>query len=240
MVWEVEMRVLSFEYRARTGHFLRAEGGTAWMSYPFPPRTVLLGLLGAVLGMEKDTPQRLLERARFAVSGPAPMGHWHKAQIRQDRYLLEPRGLKHTREPNPKLQNQQWLWRPCYQVDVALEDHWQQELEQRLEQERYHFSPCMGMSEMLAEVEFKGTCQALPLPENVYDLQSLCPRDVGTLQSRVALERELALSFLRMPVSVNAERVFVHREYLYERDGRPLPVKTAEAWQLGDRKVVWM
>ena len=53
------------------------------MTYPVPPRTVLLGLVGAVLGLEKDTPQQLLADARLAVGGELPKRFWHKTNVRK-------------------------------------------------------------------------------------------------------------------------------------------------------------
>src|SRR5918995_594562 len=57
-----------FEYAGRFGHFLRAEASVSALSYPVPPRTVLLGVIGAVLGLEKDTPQVELAEALISVS----------------------------------------------------------------------------------------------------------------------------------------------------------------------------
>src|SRR5207302_1999151 len=48
------MKVVCFEYRAKYGHFLRAEANANGVTYPVPPRTALLGLIAAVLGLPKD------------------------------------------------------------------------------------------------------------------------------------------------------------------------------------------
>src|SRR5215204_4090672 len=65
-----------FEYAGRFGHFLRAEASVSALSYPVPPRTALLGMIRAVLGLEKDTPQVKLKDASspFRDGFPRPTG----------------------------------------------------------------------------------------------------------------------------------------------------------------------
>ena len=54
------MKIVHFELSGRFGHFLRAEANRDMPSYPIPPRTAVLGLIGAILGLTKDSPQILL------------------------------------------------------------------------------------------------------------------------------------------------------------------------------------
>src|SRR5947208_13581246 len=82
--WGETMIVVSFRYSAKVGHFLRAEANANGVTYPVPPRTALLGMVGAVLGLEKDTPQELLSEARLAVGGALPRRFWHKTNVRKD------------------------------------------------------------------------------------------------------------------------------------------------------------
>src|SRR5437879_12366341 len=78
------MRVVCFRCFGKYGHFLRAEANANGITYPFPPRTVLLGLVGAVLGLEKDEPQVRLAEAKIAVGGTPPQRFWHKTNVRKD------------------------------------------------------------------------------------------------------------------------------------------------------------
>ena len=48
------MELINFRLSGRFAHFLRAEASASALSYPVPPRTVILGILGAVLGLSKD------------------------------------------------------------------------------------------------------------------------------------------------------------------------------------------
>ena len=45
--------IISFRYHAKYGHFRKPYSNVSSLSYPFPPRTALAGLLGAILGVPK-------------------------------------------------------------------------------------------------------------------------------------------------------------------------------------------
>src|SRR3990172_1707917 len=78
------MNALIFKYSGRIGHFLRAEANVSAPTYPVPPRTVLLGLIGAILGLSKDEPQVMLDDAQIALAGKIPRTHWHTVKLRKD------------------------------------------------------------------------------------------------------------------------------------------------------------
>ena len=78
------MDVLSCRWSAKYGHFLRAEANVNALTYPAPPRTVVLGLLAAILGLEKDALATELADAKVAVSGPIPTRFWHRVKLRKD------------------------------------------------------------------------------------------------------------------------------------------------------------
>ena len=117
------MKLISFQLKGRFAHFLRAEASASALSYPFPPRTVILGILGAVLGLAKDEPQAVLEPADIAVSGLIPNTHWHRAKFRKDPPAPLPRVIKKT-QAAPKATKpekatlilQEWLFNPAYTI----------------------------------------------------------------------------------------------------------------------------
>ncbi len=248
-----------FEYGGRFGHFLRAEASVSALSYPVPPRTALLGTIGAVLGLEKDTPQVKLKDAMIAVSGRIPETHWHRVKLRKDPPASLPRRVK-AGEPgqkNPKpeqatLNKQEWLFNPSYTVTACLPNNYHDEFVSRLRERRWHYSPCMGLSEMAAWLDFvaEGTATALPAGAEV-SCASVVRRDVAVLDGRRTLEASasgvegpLAILPLRMPREVTKDRVFTHADYMIERSGLPIPLRADEAYRVeagsGTRAVIFL
>jgi CRISPR-associated protein Cas5h len=89
----------------------------------------------------------------------------------------------------------------------------------------------MCLSELLAEVEWSSEQTAHRLPEGNYQVQGLCPQQSVKLRARDGL----GIHLLRMPYCVNHRRLFEHRGYYLEYQGRPIPVTTDAAWRIGDR-----
>lgn len=229
--------VVAFTYQGRFGHFLRAEASASALSYPVPPRTVLLGVIGAVLGFEKDTPQVLLKDALVAVSGEHPRTHWHRAKFRKEPPTALPMRVKvgATGSDKPEkatLIKQEWLIRPSYRVTTSLPEPYHVELVERLKTRAWHFCPSLGLSEMIADLEFVAEGSAQPLAEQTLGCQSVVTQDKATIDGQQLLGNRLEIQVVRMPREVTPERVFSHANYLVERRGRPIPVTTSEAWHL--------
>ena len=239
------MNVICFEYTGRFGHFLKAEANASAPSYPIPPRTVLLGLLGAVLGLAKDTPQIALKNACLALGGKIPDTHWHSANLRKDppaplSYTIRRSAKGSSSRQRNTIISQEWLVKPCYRVWANIPDQFHTDLATRLQDRRWHFSPCLGLSEMSAELNFIGEYSSEILPNGKYWINTALRRDAGNLDMDLACEQELAIHMLRMPRDVSPERQFQHEAYYVEREGRSIPVITDQAWQVGKDKVVFL
>jgi CRISPR-associated protein Cas5h len=233
------MDTLSFNWSAKYGHFLRAEATVNALSYPLPPRTAVLGLLGAILGLEKDALAADLAEVQVAVSGPIPRRFWHRVKLRKDPPAALPCEIKRTQrgaeKPAPEkaaLLNQEWLLAPRYRVHVAWPDQPAcfDELAARITDRRWHFTPCMGLSELLCDVDLIACESAVALPPGRHVVQGVCLAD----ETRLLAEDGLGVHLLRMPRSVSATRVFQHAPYYLEHRGQPFPVETETAWRVGD------
>jgi CRISPR-associated protein Cas5h len=239
------MNVVAFTYSAKFGHFLRAEANANGVTYPVPPRTVLLGLVGAVLGLEKDTPQVQLAEARLAIGGKLPKRFWHKTNVRKDPPAALPFQVKAKDKGSSSAQRnfrfpQEWLWEPKYRVWAALPEAYHADFATRLRERRWHFGPCMGLSEMLADLSEVVETAAERLPAGVHQVNTAAPQDAVRVDTATACKDDLTLQALRMSVSATPDRVFSHRAYWVEHLGRPFPAETAEAWKCGPDVVVFL
>lgn len=240
------MDIVHFKISGKFGHFLRAETNVSMPSYPAPPRTVILGLLGAVLGLEKDSPQNLLEPAFISVHGKLPISFWVTNKFRQSLPAPLPFIVKKnvkgssSEGKNPKLLTQQWLFNPEYDVWVSLSDKFQRELSQRLKERRWHFTPYLGITEHLADLIWLSDTRAELLNQDEHLINSFCPLDCGKLNVVDILNKALAVQFIRMPHIVSPERIFNHRDYFFEQNGRPVPIYTDQAYRVDDKTIVFM
>lgn len=241
------MRLVSFRFKGRFGHFLRAEGGVSAPSYPVPPRTAVLGMIGAVLGLEKDRAQAVLEPAHIAVAGRLPQTHWHTAKFRQDSDPVErlpasidikQRGRQPTGISLPKIISQEWLFNPSYLIWCALPGAYHHSFASRLRERRWYFQPYLGISEMPADLSYLGSMPAQSVAEGAYLTRCVFPEEQAALDMEKVFEAGLVLHSLRMPRRVSPDRVFAHAGYYLERDGRPVPVRTKNAVRTEEGEVL--
>src|ERR1700687_1638905 len=155
------MHVVCFRYSGKVGHFLRAEANANGVTYPVPPRTVVLGLIGAVLGIKKDEPQVKLADAEWAVGGALPKRFWHKTNVRKDPPAPLPYRIKSTDKGSSSEQRnfrfpQEWLWNPDFRVWASLSGDYHADFAARLKERRWHFTPCLGLAGMLADLVVLG------------------------------------------------------------------------------------
>lgn len=241
------MELITFRLRGHFGHFLRAETSASALSYPIPPRTVMLGMLGAILGLPKDEPQVVLEPANIAISGRLPKTHWHKVKLRKDPptplpYLVRKaqKSDKNTAPEKATLILQEWLFNPSYTVWVSIPAPYHAKLESRLRERRWHFTPSLGLSEMIADIEYLGSHECSPLPEGTYDVQSVFQKETGDFDIKQIFEKELSVHFFQMPRTVTSDRIFSHCTYVVERDARTIPVNTGNAYKVNNKVVMFL
>lgn len=230
------LTALRFGYRGRFGFFLRAEAARAGFSYPVPPRTALLGLCAGILGLPKDTLGEVLGESMIAVRGGPPATHWHKGNHRKDPpaplpYEVTRRTRDEAKEERNTQLNQEWLIAPAYEVLAVLPEPHHAELARRIAEGTSHFTPCMGLSEMLATIEPLGEEHLVAVDEGVYPLGSVVGAAAATVDAAAVVREGLQVIGLSMPRTVTSERRFEHAQYFVERRGRPIPCRTAAAWR---------
>lgn len=262
------MRVLCFRYRGRVGHFLRAEMNASALSYPVPPRTTLLGLLGAILGLPKDAAPVELDgwedgssserrddrQALIGLAGAVPNRHYHKANVRKRTGLTDPLPLRlrpmaqGDEPPDPTgggaatQVTQEWLLAPDFRVFVSIRNRkWMDALCERFAgpEARTHFTPCLGPAWMLACLEPEVIGEAELLPAGGHEVVTICRKDAVQLPNLSELEG-LAVQEIRMPRMVTPNRIFSQENYLLEMNGRPIPVETEQAWSFVGQNITFL
>ena len=239
------MKIVHFVYKGKFAHFLQAEYSASAATYLFPPRTVLLGLVGAILGLEKDTPQTELKESNFAISGKIPQTHWHSANLRKvPPASLDPVIKANAKGSSPDERNtiiaQQWLVDPQYEIWASLPDPWHEQFVDRLKRKAWYFCPSMGLSEMIADLEYQKETQAVSLAFGTYPISCIAGQENGKVDVHQASQEELHLKLFRMPSTVTKQRVFSHAFYWMEKDNKPIPMQTEKAWKIDDRYFVFL
>ncbi len=235
--------LLVFDLVGPMAHFRKFYTNSSSLSYPLPPRTVLMGLIAALLGYERDTyyEELGLERARIGVALRTPV----RTVIQVVNYLFTKNegwdgSQGHTQIPLELILPKPPERRVGYRVYFLHADpELPQELYKQLEAGEYGYPPYLGLTECPARVEHPRLYGPEEL-EWVHDPVEALPLGTAVPLSRLVelppLERLAGCRLLkdRMPLDFHPDRRLESiAEVLWEAEGRPLSLRVrGEAFRL--------
>ncbi|MFY9257553.1 MAG: CRISPR-associated protein Cas5 [Dethiobacteria bacterium] len=155
--------VAVFDLTGSMAHFRKYYTNSSSLTYGFPPRSVLMGVVAAVLGMERDSYYETLDRGRFSVAVKVP-GRRLMQTVNYTRTKKEDLGVLRkfgavpgTQIPLELLLPDEGHPRLCFRVFFSHPD---QELlaetAQLLQKGRSHYPLYLGLTECPAMARFHG------------------------------------------------------------------------------------
>ena len=148
-------RVLVFDVRGDYAHFRRGYTTTSPLTFPFPSRTTLAGLISAILGLPRDSYYKLFgkDNSAFALQILNPI---RKIKITQNLidtktgfYLWDNKGQR-TQIPF------EFIKKPKYRLYVWLEGEKFEDLINLIRGHNSVYTPYLGISECIANFEIFG------------------------------------------------------------------------------------
>lgn len=246
---------IGFDVAADFAHFKKVGNNSAKPSYRVPPRTTVAGMLAGILGLPRDSYYDLFSPASSAVAVvPKTLPHTYTMGIttvntKADdaiQYLPQDRSWHNgaemlTPESYVKYDRQrdtyEMLVDPEYRIYVALtDDDTHDELRDRLETSRYHYSPALGLSECIADIKAVETHTVDPAATDavdsaVYDDSAVIP------EPGVTVKRERAPLYMEATDSGRRTTAFGNLTYAASDDR--LPVEGSRAHAVGNHDVVF-
>lgn len=228
------MELLVFDVSARMAHFRKVYSTSTSLSYFFPPRTTISGLVASILGIERDSyydefsskkcrvAVRILSQLRKAV---LPVNYLNLDEISETTL----RGLK-KKDPRVPTSIEFVVPEPparsvAYRVFIHHENL-MSELERRLRERRFAYPPCLGPAYCLAEV--------LPHEPPKIEAELTSPPQEPIKVSTVIKESEI-VSFpqgvrvcweSRVPAAFSSGRkIHSINNYICQPEGKPVEVK---------------
>jgi CRISPR-associated protein Cas5h len=250
--------VIVFRYYGRYAHFRRPYTNVSSLSYPFPPRPTISGLLGAILGIQKEKVADNFnnDKLKVAVSIEKPAeSSTHVTNLRQGAvggvdYTIKkparawkPKELRNIPPYNEATQIPMELLRnPSFLIYVHLaDDKTFKEFYSRLETNRYYYTPCLGLSEFLANIEYVDRGDAIELRPGEYEVRSVIAKEHCKLIKEKLLGGKHQIQELKAPHFGTAKREFTYRRYLVNMIPEPLPVvMKVNAYNMKDTIISFM
>ena len=249
--------IISFRYYGKYGHFRKPYSNVSSLSYPFPPRTAIAGLLGAILGVPKEEVAKKFDENNLKVAVEIEENTrtiTHVTNLRQDSSggidysIKRPKKnwksakLKNTPEWNKATQIPIELLRnPSFILYINLK-YDMDKLISRIKNERYFYTPSIGLSEFLASLECISCGTARPLDPGDYEVSTVISKNECSLPfERLKSEEGHQIQEVKAPYSVTSDRRFTLKYYLLNMLPKPLPVRlNISPYQFKDKIITFL
>lgn len=221
--------VLIFDVRGDYAHFRRFYTTTSPLTFSIPPRTALCGLIGAIIGLEKENNEYLkyftLNKASIGLRLLNPI---KKAMIAEN--LIH---TKNAKGPGMNLiagRTQigfEFLKDQKYRIYFHhTDENLYHKLKKNLKNHESFYTPCLGLSENIANFEFVGEFKVQTENNEGYaKINSVLPIEKV---KEVNFNRDSEYFSMRVPIEMNVDRVVTkYSNILFERNCKPVEAKLA-------------
>jgi CRISPR-associated protein Cas5h len=214
--------VLAFSVKGHLAHFRQPDTSVTHVTYPFPPKPTLLGLIGSILGINEDSPdwpEFLQQNHLLGLSILSPIHSTFVQLSLLGKGFLEAGGDDFNRPTTVEL-----LIDPHYLIyysgPVASS------LIEFLKSGRIYYHTYLGSAYCLAFPKWRFSWESsLLIPANgeTYEVLSVIPKDAV---KRIYVEPDCQYASARaLPLYHSGKRTFSgSRSFYYELSGQPLKV----------------
>jgi len=251
-------KVLIFDIKGPMAHFRKYYTNSSSLSYLFPPRTVVVGLIAGLLGLPSERHTKEKESIYYERFGGEQclVAVSLRSKIRR---MMQKLNYNFTKTENKEISFSKHSQIPLeillpedddditYRVYFYYENEdgeWiYSELKRRLEEQMFVFPPYMGITEFLASIEYIGEGRVSKNPNQEVELNSVCR--LGDVELDFSGE-DLQYLTEKMPTGFLNDRTPQQTgEYVLEVKSRVVKVKLKEdtvcytvSYPEGDRAVI--
>lgn len=227
------MKLLVFDIKGFFAHFRKHFSTTSSLSYSFPPRTAVAGLVAAIMGYDRDSYYEVFssEKCRIALQVKSPVRHVTNTL----NYLMtdRPLTLKKLRGIGGSMQvhvdmlvsGERQPTMLSFRVFFNHEDEkLLNKVAERIRSRRFAYPPYLGTANNIAEVEYVDLVDAeVYRPSGEIEVHTLVP--VSALRKVCPQhERRICLEELVPADFIKDRKLRREENYIYEGEGRPLRV----------------
>lgn len=235
-------RLLIFDIKGSTAHFRKFYTNSSSLSYTFPPRTTITGLIAGILGKPRDSYYEALssKQCKIAISVRNPlrkiMQTVNYVQTKKDKGGIKAVNLSagHTQVPLEIVLPSQNSKEIKYRIYFYHNDKIMWDLQEILESGKFVYPPYLGISEFLAEVNFvdfiKGkqisTFSNSEVPVEITTVVNVEQIPKGGLIFEPNSGKVLQYMKERMPLEFDSERKLKKgASFIYEKNKNKIKLK---------------
>lgn len=225
------METIIFDVFGDLALFRKFYTNTSMLTYPFPPPTAAIGIIGAILGIKKKDLVDELQDIEIAVSITKP--------VRKIRFSLNYINTKDKTFTLSKGRTQiptEFVKDPYYRIYVRnLKEGLKERFINLLKNHESVFIPYLGISELFCNFNFVGVDIAVD-EFGLSEISSVVPIDGIEIYPT---KEGLKLLKERVPHVIDKNRVVRrYTDVVIDEEGKPIPIKGSFS-RIGDKNVIF-
>lgn len=207
------MKVLVFDTSSDYAHFRKPYTTTSALTYSVPPRTAVVGLLGNIIGIQSGGFGKSEQSSYFEIKG-LKTGVRVMRPVRKTTFNLK---YLHTKSGGSILVPVECVVSPKYRIYASGSSGLLSTLRGKLENHETYFTPCLGISEFIASIDYIGEFEAEEMNGEVLIDSIVYLFDEGEIRFESGLKLFRETHAISMD---NERRVQSYSEIAYEEDGK--------------------
>lgn len=229
-------KLLAFDIWGDYAYFRRGFTSTSTITYPFPSRTTIAGLISGIIGLEKDSYYDLFGEHNSKL-GLRILNPLKKINLNLNYVNTKEGFLLSDIKNNPRVQvPAEFLKDVKYRIYVSLDNNsLMEELYSNLREHKSVYTPCLGISECIANFRLAY--------DEMFELNSIEGSDVEINSillknsSDILIEPGKKYGVVKSPGFMDSDRVVSKfLEYYYEENGNSIKIKSGKYYSIGDEK----
>jgi CRISPR-associated protein Cas5h len=222
-------RVIVFDVWGDYAHFRKNYSTSSPLTYSFPPRTALSGLIGAIVGLDKT------EYFRHFFKVDAKIGCKILVPVKKVRIgenLIDTKSAIRMHLIKNRTQIRfEFVKDPNYRIYFSHSDEQlYKKLKDLLASHQSVYTPCLGLSQLICNFKFIGEFGLKRSSEDVQDIDSVVP---GKCLLEPDFEEGKEYFSEVMPGEMGeAREVTDYSEILFERNAKSIRAKAKELWEV--------
>jgi len=235
--------ILIFDISSEFGHFRKYNTTTSPLSYSIPTRTAVAGILGAILGMEREVadgvyPDGAIPVQEFFSKSNSDIAVQILNPVKKENIAMNLINTKTSFYDLTKAGRTQIEFELVknvkYRIFFALSNNQLvfNELAERIKTKNHHFSPYLGLAQCTATIDFVDIKQAEVLEnkdENFVEIITAVNLSKTIGEQPVEFDYSAMYSANNMPIEMNRNReVQEFSEVLIEKNGLPVKAKVKD------------
>lgn len=228
------MKVVVFDVWGDLALFRRFDTNTSMLTYSFPPPTAVLGMVGAILGLDRDVYIHQLQGTRIGIELLHPVKIVRMALNYKNTQKGDLAGKKgRTQIPAEFIKD------PAYRIYI-VNDTVQQDLGTMLKEHKSVFTLSLGLSELLANFQYVGT-YSCEFSSGKQLVSSVAPTSVVESINFFAQEgKPKRMLKERVPVTMAPDRTVTrYEDVVIEENGEMISGVFSEVFVVGEKAIAF-